>query len=189
MKFAGTFCHQNPTDPTPHSLGLKQKINDLKLFTQLFHRADKIWTPCLYRKFSLLRLNQAFQQHLGVLPTKFPQKPKKILSKILKIPKFFDARLKWAGNSGVKDQGDCAVSWAISAMQILLDRGVVRNHTLLGVTEESLLEKAGTGCAGDSPYFAWKLLGRELDFPANELAIQNEILNNGPVQGKPRNSE
>ncbi len=95
--------------------------------------------------------------------------------------------MKWAGISGVEDQGECAVSWAISAVQIFRDRGVVRNQTLLGVSEENLLEKAGTGCAGDSPYFAWKLLGRELEFPDNELAIQNEILNNGPVQGKSRN--
>lgn len=168
------------------------------MFRKLYYRDDKIWTPHLYQTFSQYRLLQGFQNRLGVRKNslKKPNREIKIQSKqISHIPKYFDARLKWNGISGIVNQGSCAASWAVSTTQVTTDRFAVQLGKHLFFSSAVIMREAGTSCDANSPYFAWNYLVKNrprlgnqtlwgiTDVPANENAIRSEIFYNGPVQG------
>ncbi|TKR92570.1 hypothetical protein L596_007198 [Steinernema carpocapsae] len=82
------------------------------------------WTARNYSMFWGRSLEDGIRHRLGTLfPEKSVQNMNEILVKPRELPARFDAREKWPGwIQGIRDQGDCASSWALSTTSASSDR-------------------------------------------------------------------
>uniref|UniRef100_A0A1I8A6A3 SMB domain-containing protein n=1 Tax=Steinernema glaseri TaxID=37863 RepID=A0A1I8A6A3_9BILA len=120
------------------------------------------WTARNYSAFWGRSLEDGIRYRLGTLfPEKSVQNMNEILVKPRELPARFDAREKWPGwIQGVRDQGDCASSWAVSTTSTSSDRlAIITDGRVLTATSPQQLlscnQHRQRGCEGGYLDRAW----------------------------------
>ncbi|KAK0426213.1 hypothetical protein QR680_009589 [Steinernema hermaphroditum] len=120
------------------------------------------WTARNYSKFWARSLEDGIRYRLGTLfPEKSVQNMNEILVKPRELPARFDAREKWPGwIQGIRDQGDCASSWALSTTSTSADRLAIitDGRVVSALSPQQLLscnQHRQRGCEGGYLDRAW----------------------------------
>ncbi|GMT00247.1 hypothetical protein PENTCL1PPCAC_22421, partial [Pristionchus entomophagus] len=120
------------------------------------------WSGSNYSIFWGRTLEEGIKYRLGTLfPEQSVQHMNEIVIKPRELPDYFDAREKWPGLiHGVKDQGDCASSWAVSTTDTSQDRLAIitdgrLNESLSSQQLLSCNQHRQKGCEGGYLDRAW----------------------------------
>ncbi|XP_052256555.1 uncharacterized peptidase C1-like protein F26E4.3 [Dreissena polymorpha] len=124
------------------------------------------WQASNYSQFWGLTLEEGRRYRLG---TNKPDEPVINMSNIevlndKSLPREFDSRKKWPGwVHGVRDQGNCAASWAFSTTALAADRLSIesRGAMVLDLSPQNLLSCSDNnqgGCLGGNLDSAWWFL-------------------------------
>ncbi|XP_075730104.1 putative peptidase C1-like protein F26E4.3 [Rhipicephalus microplus] len=125
------------------------------------------WQASNYSFFQGKLLDDGIRYRLG---THQPDRPtaemnELHLKKREQLPEEFDARIRWSGLvHGVRDQGDCASSWAFSTAAVASDRLSIQSRGLdkVELSPQDLMSCLNGGrrvvCQGGHPDRGWRFL-------------------------------
>ncbi|XP_011309079.1 tubulointerstitial nephritis antigen-like [Fopius arisanus] len=142
----------------------KRCLMDTDLLRELESQWDMSWTPGNYSKFWGRTLTDGIELRLGTLnPGKsmYRMNPVKRHYNPDALPREFDARLKWPRDiSGIKEQGWCGSSWAISTAQVASDRFALmsKGAEAVNLSPQHLIScnnRGQQGCRGGYLDRAW----------------------------------
>lgn len=140
-------------------------LMDNDLLDELNIQSDDLnWRAGNYSEFWGRTLNEGIELRLGTLnPSKsvYKMNPVRRIYDPDSLPREFDARLKWPRDiSGIRDQGWCGASWAISTVDVASDRFALmsKGSEDIDLSAQHLIScnnRGQQGCSGGYLDRAW----------------------------------
>jgi hypothetical protein len=140
-------------------------LNNQKLISDVNRDASRLgWKAGSYDVFDGYKLQQGLDRRLG---TFYPRVKVKSMSrlghKIEDLPRNYNAiEIGVTSFSGIRDQGWCNSSWAVSTASVSSDRLGLKSNEFVNISAQHLLSctPKQKGCSGGHLDNAWRFLNR-----------------------------
>ncbi|XP_052103430.1 uncharacterized peptidase C1-like protein F26E4.3 isoform X1 [Mytilus californianus] len=160
-------CRRNPSNPNQAELRCTDDVCLVQPdMIQLVNNGNYGWKAANYSFFWGKTLNDGIKYRLGTMPPSdqvLNMNPI-IMDSVDQPPQSFDSRQKWPNYiHPVRDQGDCAASWAFSTAAVASDRLAIESEGVLPeeLSPQHLIScnvKGQLGCEGGYLDKAWWFL-------------------------------